>query len=325
MPAYRRPPLTVRDRVREVLVGAGLTEVVTHSLVAPEQLDRFAPADDAVVPGEGAVDGRPVRVVNPLSSQHSVLRRSLIGSLVDVVANNRRHGRDPVAIFEIGKGYGATHDGRPHEWWRVGFALVGRIEPPRWDASERVYDLDDAKGVVELIARTLLLPAPGWSPRSDDPDLHPGRSASVRAGDGLAGSVGELHPGRLDADDGEGERVIVGQFAIAGISGGFPSVPIVSTPPRHPAVIRDLAVVVDETVAAASTAGSIASHAGEWLVDAQLFDIYRGRPLDPTEKSLAYRLTFRDPERTLTEDEVDGALASIRQGLAEDVSGRIRS
>jgi phenylalanyl-tRNA synthetase beta chain len=325
MPAYRHPPVRVRDKVREVLIGAGLTEVVTHSLVAPEQVDRFSAGEGSLVPGEGAVEGRPVTVVNPLSSQHSVLRRSLIGSLVDVVADNRRHGRDPVAIFEIGKGYGATDDGQAHEWWRVGFAIVGRVEPPRWDASERDYDLDDAKGMVELVARMLHFPTPDWSPLTDDPDLHPGRAASVRAGDRLTGRVGELHPGRGDVDDADGERVIVAQLAVAGVSGGVPVVPTVSTLPRHPSVLRDLAVVVDEAIPAAETASSIVRHGGALLVDTQLFDIYRGRPLSATEKSLAYRLTFQEPERTLTEDEVDRALTAIRDGLATDVGGRIRT
>jgi phenylalanyl-tRNA synthetase beta chain len=90
-------------------------------------------------------------------------------------------------------------------------------------------------------------------------------------------------------------------------------------------VIRDLAIVVDEAVTAGSTAGSITRHGGALLVGADLFDIYRGRPLDPTDKSLAFRLTFRDVERTLTEEEVDQAMASITVGLATDVGGRIRT
>jgi phenylalanyl-tRNA synthetase beta chain len=325
MPAYRRPPLVLRDVVREVMVGAGLTEVVTHSLVAPESVERFPGTNGPVVAGEGVLGGRPVTVVNPLSSQHSMLRRSLVGSLLEVVTTNLRQGGDEVAIFEIGKGYGATDDGTPHEWWRLGFALAGRAEPPRWDRPGRAFDLDDAKGLIELLARTLRLPVPVWSALTDDPNLHPGRSAKGRSGESLAGRIGEMHPGRVDMDDAGGARILVGEFAVGGLSAGMPSIPRGSAPPRHPSVIRDLAIVVDEAVTAGSTAGSITRHGGALLVGADLFDIYRGRPLDPTDKSLAFRLTFRDVERTLTEEEVDQAMASITVGLATDVGGRIRT
>ena len=128
MPPYRHDPLELRDAVRETLAGAGLTEVVTSALVAPRAVERFPARDDgAARRGAGAASRRaaPVAVTNPLSSQHSVLRQSLLGSLLEVVSTNLRYGREDVAIFEIGKGYGATDDGTTHEWWRLGFALTG--------------------------------------------------------------------------------------------------------------------------------------------------------------------------------------------------------
>ena len=115
MPAYRHDPLEVRDAVRETLVGAGLTEAVTFALVAPRMVERFPGRDDGAPADEPEqrAAGRPITVTNPLSSQHSVLRQSLLGSLLEVVATNLRHGRDDVAIFEVGKGYGARTSGRP--------------------------------------------------------------------------------------------------------------------------------------------------------------------------------------------------------------------
>lgn len=325
MPAYRHPPLRLRDTVRAVLAGAGLTETVTHALVSPAMVERFPPDPAAIVPGEGEAGGRPVVVANPLSSQHSVMRQSLIGSLLEVVSANLRQGREDVAIFEIGKGYGAADDGTTREWWRLGLAMTGPAEPPAWNQPVRPYDLDDAKGTIELLAHTLGLSTPTYEPLTDDPNLHPGRAARVSAGTGLAGRVGELHPALVEALDLRADRVIVAEVAIAGLSGGAPAVPLGATPPRHPAVARDLAIVVAESVAAGAVRESIVRHGGPLLVATALFDIYRGRPLADDEKSLAYRLTFQAPDRTLTEEEIEAAVTTVTAGLAGDVGGRIRT
>ncbi len=326
MPAYRPSPLRLRDTVRETLAGIGLSEAVTSALVSPAMVERFGPMDDIVVPGEGIAGGRPVTVTNPLSSQHSVMRQSLLGSLLEVVSTNQRHGRDDIAIFEVGKGYGATEDGdSTHEWWRLGLALTGAAEAPSWNRPPRAFDLDDAKGVIDLIARRIGLPTPAYSTLRDDPRLHPGRAARVTAGDGLAGRVGELHPSIVDALDLRAARILVAELAIAGLSGGQPSVPRTTTPPRFPAIDRDIAVIVAADVPAADVEASIRRHAGLLLYAATLFDIYRGRPLEASEKSLAYRLEFQAEDRTLVEAEVDAAVSAVTDGLAADVGGRLRA
>ena len=185
-------------------------------------LERFGPLEDALVTGEGEAGGRIVHVTNPLSSQHSVMRQSLIGSLLEVVSTNTRLGQPDVAIFEIGKGYGATADGdSTHEWWRLGLALTGAAEVPAWDRPARAYDLDDAKGIIELDRREPRLratdvlgpdrrpePAP-WSCRArrggrpdlgqgrrgpPDPDRRPrpSRGSGPRRGAGDRGAVRRL-------------------------------------------------------------------------------------------------------------------------------------
>jgi phenylalanyl-tRNA synthetase beta chain len=254
------------------------------------------------------------------------MRQSLLGSLLEVVSTNTHQGRDDVAIFEVGKGYGATEDGAStHEWWRLGIALTGTAEPASWNRVARPFDLDDAKGVIELLSRQLGLPSPEYTALTDDPRLHPGRTARVRAGDGLTGRVGEVHPLIVEELDLRAERILVAELSLAGLSGGQPSVPRTTTPPRHPAVERDLAVIVSGDVPAASVETSIRHHAGPLLKAVALFDIYRGRPLEAAEKSLAYRLEFQADDRTLVESEVDAALAAITDGLAADVGGRLRA
>ena len=229
-----------------------MTEAVTFALVAPAMVDRFPWRDDGAPTDEPdqAAGGLPVVVSNPLSALHSVMRQSLIGSLLEVVATNLRHGRDDVAIFEIGKGYGtadAAEDGT-REWWRLGFALTGRAEAVAWNRVARPYDLDDAKGLVELIAARLGIARPSYVPLADDPNLHPGRSALVRGDGSITGRLGELHPSVAEALDIRSERVVVGEIAIAGLAGGRLDDPRAGTPSRHPDVERDLAVIVVESV-----------------------------------------------------------------------------
>ncbi len=326
LPAYRHSSLGIRDIVRETLAGCGLSEAVTFALVSPAMVERFGPIEDAVVPGEGQPGGRPLTVTNPLSSQHSVLRQSLIGSLLEVVSTNTRLGRPDVAIFEIGKGYGATEEGdATHEWWRLGLALTGAAEMPAWDRPARPYDLDDAKGIIESIAERLGFARPTYSPILDDPNLHPGRAARVNADDQLAGRVGEVHPVVIDELELRVDRILVAELAVAGLSGGQPDTPRVASPSRHPIVDRDLAVIVTAGTPAGHVETSIRRHAGALLRSVTLFDIYRGRPLGEDEKSLAYRLAFGADDRTLVENEVDSAVADITAGLASDVGGRLRT
>ena len=327
MPPFRHDPLELRNAVRETLAGAGVTEVVTSALVSPRAVERFPAVDDGAPRGEPEqrAVGRAVAVTNPLSSQHSVLRQRLLASLLEVVSTNLRYGREDVAIFEIGKGYGATDDGSTHEWWRLGLALTGPAEPPAWNRPARPYDLDDAKGIIELTCRRLGFAAPTYAPLTDDPTLHPGRAARVVAGDDVAGRVGELHPETVAALDLRAERVLIAELAVAGLGGGSLVDARGGTPPRHPAVQRDVAVVVTADVPAADVESAIRRHGGPLLRAVALFDIYRGRPLDDAEKSLAYRLTLRDDERTLTESEVDSAVGAVVAGLAADLGGRVRT
>jgi phenylalanyl-tRNA synthetase beta chain len=338
MPAYRHPPLEVREAIRETLVGAGLSEVVTHALVSPRLAETFRwESANPPVAGDSQEGGRIVTVANPLSADHSVLRPALLGSLVQVVSSNVRHGTDDIMIFEIGKAYGyepgAGGDGEGIlEWWRLALAGTGAAEAPAWDRPARAYDLDDAKGAIELIARRLRIDAVAFEPLTGEPLLHPGRAARVRGhrtasdeGLALAGWVGELHPSIVEEWELRGARVIVAEIAVAGLAGGLMPNVVAAAPSRHPAAERDLAVVVAEDRAAGEVALAIGTNGGSALESVRLFDIYRGAPLASGEKSLAYRLTFRAPDRTLAEAEVDGAIEVITRAVASEVSGRIRT
>ena len=327
MPTHRHDPLAVRTTVRETLGGAGLSEVVTFALVAPKLVERFQAWDDGAPeqePEQG-IAGRPIIVTNPLSSQHSVLRQGLVGSLLEVVSTNLRHGRDDIAIFEVGKGYGAPADRPTHEWWRLGVALTGAAQPPAWDRTARPFDLADAKGVLELLCDRLGFRRPEYTPLTDDPNLHPGRAARVTAGGDLVGRLGEVHPDVIAALDLRAERIYVAEVAVAGLAGGRSADHRVNAPSRQPSVERDLAVIVAERHPASDVEAAIHRHGGPLLRKVTLFDIYRGRPLADTDKSLAYRLTLRDDERTLTESELDAVVVEVMAGLTADLGARFRT
>ena len=310
--------------MRHTLAGGGLREVVTYALVAPRQAELLRwPGDAGTVPdGEDPAAGGPITVTNPLSALHSVLRQQLVGSLLDVVAGNLRQSRDDIAVFEAGKGYGRVGD-RAHEWWRVAFALTGEAEPPAWDRPARTYDIDDAKGLIEIVAEALGAPRPTFEPDTSGYPFHPGRAAIARAGDRLIGRVGECHPELLAAWDIRAPRGVVAELAIGGLSGGRLA-PVRSRPvPRHPAVERDIAAVVAAERPAVEIETAIRDAAGPLLADLRLFDIYRGAPLAATEKSLAYRLTFQ-ADRTLTEADVDAAFGAVVAALVA-AGARIRT
>ncbi len=330
LPPWRPSPLEVRDAIRNALVGAGLTEVATHALVSTRHLEYFTwTASDQPAAGEDERVGASIAVTNPLSQDHAFLRQSLVGSLADVVSTNLRRGRPDVSIFEVAKGYGRVDD-TPHEWWRLGLALAGAFEPAAWNRPARSADLDDAKGAIELLARLLGARRPTFVALTDEPMLHPGRSAGVLAlapngSLAISGVVGELHPSLVQRWDLRVDRLVVAEMSIAGLGGGSLPDSRSLPPSRFPPVERDLAIVVGPERFAADVEALIREAGGSLLDEATLFDVYRGRPLEPGERSLAYRLRFGADDRTLTEAEVDAAIASIVKALTERLGARIRT
>jgi phenylalanyl-tRNA synthetase beta chain len=327
MPHYRADPLECRDAVRRALAGAGLTEVVTPALVPAVQADRLGWPVDAAngLAGQDAVAGPPVRVRNPLSERHAVLRSGLVASLLDVLAFNERHGRADVAIFEIGKGYARAADDRTEEWWRLGFLLAGAAVPRSWSIDGRPWDLEDAKAIAALISDALGVSAPTFEPYRNGAPLHPGRAARSLVPGHMAGLIGEVHPTTLDAWDLRTERVLVAELAVGGLDAGQLVPPRARAISRHPAVERDLALVVPESTAAGAVAASLRRAAPETVRSIELFDVYRGDPLDSGEKSLAWRLRLQGDEAALTEDDTEAILAALVRIAADEHGARRRT
>jgi phenylalanyl-tRNA synthetase beta chain len=312
--------------VRFALVGAGLVEVVTPALVPATHQARLGWPVGAAdgVPGADSLAGSPIRVRNPLSERHAVLRQGLVGSLLDVLALNVRHGRADVAIFEIGKGY-ASDGETAAEWWRLGMLLTGAAGPPSWSVEARSWDLEDAKALVALVADVVGLAVPSFEPYREGPPLHPGRAARVVGPGQIAGLLGEVHPGTLAEWDLPAERVYVAELAVAGLAEGQLPPPQVPPLGRQPAIERDLALVVGEDVPAGLVAATLRRAGGEALTSLDLFDVYRGAPLASGQKSLAWRLRLRADERVPAATWSEDLVAALIDAVAREHGGRLRT
>jgi len=304
---------------RDAMVSAGFCEAINYSFVSGAALGRLCP--------EAAV---PLR--NPLSAEMDVLRTILLAGLLGNAALNLNRGMEEVRLFEIGRIFHQgsplpteeTHlaalltEGAPAALWPAGPAPGGEAQLPPV--------LFDLKGALERLGRLLRLPAFTFEPiEGDAGPVEPGACAWVRAGDAVVGAIGLL---RRETLDGWGIRARTAAFEVdLGALAAVERPPARLEPlPRYPANLRDLAVVVREETPSASVEAVIREGGGALLESAHLFDIYRGPDLvQAGEKSLAYSLVFRRPDRTLTDAEVNGAFDAIVGLLARRLEARLRA
>jgi phenylalanyl-tRNA synthetase beta chain len=298
-------PAQKRDReLRTTLAGAGLTEVITYSFVS-----------DA-----GMFTTEPYRLANPLSAEQAVLRDSLVfPGLLQVLRTNVRQGRRDVAVFELGRVFGWDRVGRlqagPEEP-RLGLLLAGGV-PAHWSSPARPVDFFDGKGLVELLARHFGVPTPSLQPAHAmwDGILHPGRSAvlePLQPGRPVE-YVGVLHPdlvARWELKD----APIVAEIDPARFDAGVPV--RARGLARFPAVERDLSVLVEAAVPSADVLSEMRRAGGPLLREVRVVDKYDRPPVPAGRVSLTVALSYQDPARTLTGEEVqasvDATVAALR-------------
>jgi phenylalanyl-tRNA synthetase beta chain len=325
-PQQGNPSLEYEERLRDLLVGQGLQEVVTHRLTNPEKEKRLQP------PGEPSGEDPYLYLYNPISSDRSVLRRSLLASVLDVIERNARI-RPSQALFEIAPTFlakeqiaGQTGDDLlPEEDQRLVIALTGPRAETGWQMDQAgPMDFYDLKGVLEAVFSGLHLKAVSYTPDSH-PSFHPGKCAGVQINGIAAGIMGELHPLVHKNFDFNETPVLACDLSLAVLLEAVPTVYPVSAVPAFPPMLEDLALVVDETVPAAEVAAAIWAAGGSTVVDVRLFDLYRGAQIGEGKKSLAYSLTYQAPNRTLTDDEVSKLRNKIIRRLEETLGAKLRS
>jgi phenylalanyl-tRNA synthetase beta chain len=269
----------LRRTVEDVLIGCGLSEAYTPSLVAEDP------------------HPRALRVRNPMTAEQSVLRTTLLPSLLDVARRNREVGNEYVALFEMARVYLPAGKGElPEEHWRVGAVVQGGYP--------------DVKGVVDTLLETLEI-APAFA-RGSHELLHPGKTAELPQG-----VVGEVHPGL-------GSGWAAFELDLATLEEAMPERVLYEDVLSYPSVRQDLAFVVPEEVAAADLAAAMREAAGPELREVRVFDEYRSSELGEGKRSLAFRVEFQSPKRTLSDEDARALRDRIVAALAERFHAELR-
>ena len=295
------------DVAREVLAGAGFTETWNPALVSGRVLESLR------------VDAHAMRVSNALSDDMDTLRTSLLPSLVGVVALNRDRGRHDVRVYEIASAFLAPvgdKSEQPDEPMRLG--VVASAGPSAEAGRAAFYAV---KSVLDASLAAVGAP-PCTYQRGAQELFHPGRCAAVVLDGRLLGYMGELHPTVASTFKIEG-RLVAFEIDVEPVLAAS-RIPGVQPLPRFPAVERDLAVVVEDHVAAGALLATIREAGGDYLEQARAFDEYHGPQVPDGHKSIAFTLTFRSPERTLTDAEVDKVMTEIKLGLQKRHKARFR-
>ena len=302
-------------RVKEAIAARDYQEVVNFSFVEAEWERDFC-GNDA-----------PVKLLNPISSQLSVMRSGLAGSLVANVRYNLNRKQGRVRVFELGRVFRADRNVADGPLTVAGIAqpfklaaiAYGPAHPEQWGLSDRNVDFYDVKGDIESL---FAAGAPPRFERTTHPALHPGRAATVLVDGKPIGWLGELHPRWQQKYELPQAPVVFELDLDALLAAPMPAYREVS---KFPSVIRDLAVVVDEAVPAQALLEAMLGSRPEVVQDLWLFDLYRGKGVDAGKKSLAFRVVMQDTSKTLTDAEAEAAMAQLLQLVAQSVGAKLRT
>lgn len=292
----------VLDIVNNTMRSCGLNETMTYSFAEPDDLNRLRMTPEGL--------GEPVELINPLNADQSVMRQSIVPGLLRNVAYNQSRGVKNVQLYETGSVFFAA-EGRkqPKERRRLAAVMAGALRDDGWNEQIPAFDFFDGKGAVENLARELALPKLRFKALTAEeaPHVQPGRGAQVLSGGTVLGWVGELHPLAVDAYQADAPVVAFELDVDALVKAARPARDYVDVP-TFPAVSMDIAFVVDEGVTHEKLVQCMSSSGGKLLEEVRLFDVYRDdQRIGAGKKSMAYALTYRAVDRTLTGEEVDKA------------------
>jgi len=294
-----------RDRAKETLVGMGFYEALNYSFVSPKWLGSMN-----FEQGDWRLDPLPVR--NPLGEDTSVMRTTLAPSMLNSLSTNFSRGNAEVKLFELSNAFRKTEPrALPEE---IPVLMLGM-----YGEGVDFYQLRDV--VVCLLQRFGI--AASVEPGGES-WLHPGRRAKVVSGKAVLGQMGEAHPDVAARFDLEGRRVYLAELPLNSMMKAALPIPEVKPLPRFPAVSRDIALVMDEAVGVGSVVETVRRAAGKTLEDVKLFDLFRGAQVGPGKKSAAFALTFRAPDRTLTDAEVSASFNKIVKACEANHGAKLR-
>jgi phenylalanyl-tRNA synthetase beta chain len=294
--------------LKHLLAARDWQEVITFSFVSS--------ATEAALFPDRAADALPLAVLNPIASHLDVMRTTLAGGLIEVLRTNLARRAERVRVFEIGRCFLRAAPGSDQPLRLAGLAYGGAVAE-QWGEPARPVDFYDVKADLEALAAPLALA----TTRGTHPALHPGRAATVMLGGRNVGWIGELHPRLVKAFDLPRVPVLFELDLDALTTVPLPAAAAIS---RLPIVRRDIALVVDEGLAAQAVVDALLESAVDHVEDVRLFDVYRGSGLPPGKKSLAILVLMQDTERTLTDPEIDAIVARMVRIVGERFGGSLR-
>ncbi len=317
-PQLGNPTFEWDERARDILVRLGLQEVVTYRMTSPEREGRLIAHEEYA------------RIANPITPERNVLRRSLLASVLEVAEKNIR--AESLELFEIGPVFEPNKNDLPRESSKLAIVMTGLRAATAWDVKDSpALDFFDLKGRLELLLGGLRFVDISYAPTDSVPhastslsaSLHPGKSAEVKIGGQVVGVFGELHPLAREKFELGARPVLAAEFDLETLRATNPAygiVPVAEFPP----VYEDIAVIVDESVAAARVEGLIKQTGGRSVSAVRLFDVYRDEKIGAGKKSLAYSLTYQAPDKTLTDAEAAAIRNKIVKRLEQEVGAKLR-
>ncbi|WP_342525147.1 phenylalanine--tRNA ligase subunit beta [Chryseomicrobium sp. FSL W7-1435] len=299
-----------RRLVRQTLEGAGLYQAVTYSLTSHEQSQKFALHQAEVT-----------KLLMPMSEERSTLRQSLIPHLIEAASYNVARRVESVALYEVGSVFldqGA--DELPTEIEHVAGVVTGLWTDNAWQGEKKPVDFFVVKGIVEALAAKVGVTLSYQQAKMDG--LHPGRTANIFLGEEHVGFIGQLHPNeqkRVDL-----KETYVFELNLESLIDEEQPTISYSQVSRYPAITRDIALVVERTLPAATLESIIRSSGGSLVTAVRLFDLYQGDKMAADKKSIAFSITYQDPERTLTDEEVVKTHEQVVSALAQQANAELR-
>ena len=319
LPPQRSQPLLAGiEQTRDILVGCGLTEIISYGLTSLDSVSR------AQVDGPPVETSAYISLANPISQEREFLRQSLLPSMLETLRTNSRY-RQRMALFEIGRIYlPQPGEELPLEQRRLAIALTGPVLPASWYDGETPphFSLAHLKGIVETLVQRLHVPDVRFV-AAPHPSLHPARSAALQLAGTTLGMMGEAHPQVC-------ERFDVPDQVVALLELDLDMLLAHRQPRRYqrisrfPAALQDMALVVDADIPAQTVEETLRAAGGDLLRHVELFDLYQGEQIPTGKKSLAYALTFQAEDRSLTEDEVLQLYQHIQQHAAATLGAELR-
>jgi phenylalanyl-tRNA synthetase beta chain len=309
---HPEPILSLKNKIRDSLVGYGFQEIVTYSLNSLEMLQKLTPKARAMAP-------MPLRLANPMTAEQEYLHPNLRVNLLTALASNRRHEEGGIRLFELGKIYLPREKDLPNEPEVLCGLLSGARFEKSWQGDGGSLDFFDAKGVVESLLNQLGVDA-SFEP-GDDESFHPAKQAAITIGGNKVGVVGELHPKVAEAFD-IAETAYLLEISVADLLPFTVEHKMFQPIPRFPPTVRDIALIVDTGVSHRQAVDIIKGFS--LAKEVAIFDVYSGKQVPPGKKSLAYRITYQSPTHTLTDEEVNKVQQQILNKLSQQLGATLR-